>query len=77
MAPPEGIDAVVNEALALYSDFLALTHQPIKKSVKAYSAEEASWREKSYALGESLSKLIDLLGSQSPEASRLRRLITI
>ena len=74
---PQGIGDVVASALSSYSDFLELTHQPVRRAVKLYTREEAAWREKSYGFGETLSNLIDLLGQKSAQAARLRRLIII
>jgi hypothetical protein len=74
---PDGIEKIVYGALSLYSDFLELTHQEVKKAVRIYTNDEATWREKSYSFGKNLSNLIDLLGQKSDDAARLRRLITI
>ncbi|WP_292933981.1 nucleotidyltransferase domain-containing protein [Novosphingobium sp. PASSN1] len=67
----------VQSALTCYSEFLELTHKGAKKALKEYNAEEMKWREKSYAFGRSLSKIIDCLGSVSERSDGLRRLILI
>lgn len=67
----------VENALTAYSEFLELTHQSSKAAVKIYNADEAMWREKSYAFGRCLSTMIDHLGQVSPKADGLRRLISI
>ena len=67
----------VENALSGYSEFLELTHQGSREAVKAYNADEARWREKSYAFGRCLSTMIDGLGEVSPRADGLRRLILI
>lgn len=67
----------VQQTLDSYSQFLELTHQEKKKAAKEYDANELEWRERSYAFGECLSNLVDLLGVTSDEAGRLRRLIII
>lgn len=71
------INQHAEEALSHYSDFLQLTHQPTKSAVRSYTADELNWRSKSYGFGGSLASLIDLLGSVSDDALRLRRLILI
>lgn len=68
---------MVEEALNSYSQFLELTHQEKKRAAKEYDTNELEWRERSYAFGESLSNLVDLLGETSAESGRLRRLIII
>lgn len=67
----------VESALAAYSEFLELTHQPSNEAVSIYNADEATWREKSYAFGRCLSTMIDNIGETSPKADGLRRLILI
>lgn len=47
------------------------------EAVAQHVADEAGWRERSYAFGHKLSIIIDILGGISPGAGRLRRLITI
>lgn len=71
------LQKAVENALTAYSDFLELTHQASKTAVKIYNADEAMWREKSYAFGRCLSTMIDQLGEVSPKADGLRRLILI
>lgn len=74
---PVDVGVTVQTALSEYSDFLSLTHLPTKKSVQMYTGDESAWKQKSYAFGESLSNLIDLLGGTSKGAAGMRRLILI
>lgn len=71
------LQKTVDNALTGYSEFLELTHQASRTAVKMYNADEAKWREKSYAFGCALSTMIDCLGEISPKADGLRRLILI
>ena len=72
---PEQLVALTKTALSLYSDFLSLTHQPLKKAVQLYTSDEVAWRAKSYDFGAGIADMIDLLGQTSDHAAKLRRLI--
>jgi len=67
----------VEGALNNYSQFLELTHKPVKTSLKIYTQNELKWRDLSYEFGSHLAEIIDILGNFSLSGTALRRLILI
>lgn len=72
---PTDLPSSIDRAIELYSEFLSLAHEPLNKAINVYVNDEANWRAKSYEFGESLVRMIDVLGSTSESTARLRRLI--
>jgi hypothetical protein len=74
---PDGLSALVEDALDLYSDFLQLVHKPKQEVEQEYLDNQKEWLSRSHRFGEKLANIIDAISHSRVEESNLYRYILI